>query len=536
LNPQGRRAPATDWRNENWNQSPSGPYPLLGQAEETVSTEVELKLVTSQSALRKAMALPWLRKMAGDTVKQQHLTSVYFDTPKLTLRDHGVSLRVRRVGDQRLQTIKATSGALVTRDEWEQSIEGDQPKLELADETALAPLFSGKIKHQLQPVFETDVDRVTMLLPIGKSEIELAFDTGRINTADDHADISEIEIELKHGERHDAAMLARRLAGSVPITYEPRAKAERGYALLEGSLDGPVFARSIFIPPSATAEDAFVIIGFDCLDHFAANDAAVRRGDAEGIHQMRVGLRRLRATFSLFKEMLQGSDFSKKAELVWLTEQLGPARDFDVLVSKTLAPLRSNHHDEKEFAALEHDVDNRRKAGMATAKAAVESERFRGLLLDTALWLFDGKWRNNADALETSLRKQPIEPFAKQELTRRMRKIAKGVRKLRTMDPGRRHKLRIAIKKVRYAREFFESLRPDSPGKQIDRLLKNLQSALGDLNDMTVHSRLVHGLARTNSATRKAYAIGYLIGQEDARSGGIVSEAIQAGKQLRHAI
>jgi CHAD domain-containing protein len=89
---------------------------------------------------------------------------------------------------------------------------------------------------------------------------------------------------------------------------------------------------------------------------------------------------------------------------------------------------------------------------------------------------------------------------------------------------------------VRYAREFFESLRPDGRGRQTDRALKDLQSALGNLNDMTVHSRLGHGLARINSATRKAYAVGYLIGQEDAQSGGIVSEAIQAGKQLRHAI
>jgi triphosphatase len=502
-----------------------------------VGTEVELKLVTSRSALRKAMALPWLRKMAGGTLKHQHLTSVYFDTPKLALRDRGVSLRVRRVGDRRLQTIKSSSGALVTRDEWEQTIEGDQPKLELAGKTALGPLLSGKIKDQIQPVFETDVERVTMLLRVGSSEMELAFDSGRINTAGDHADISEIEVELTHGERHDASRVARRLARGVPITYEPLAKSERGYALLEGSLGRPVFARSTLIPPSATTEDAFVTIGFECLRHFAANEAAVRRADPEGIHQMRVGLRRLRAALSLFKDLLQGSDFRKlKGELVWLGKQLGPARDYDVLVSKTLGPLRSSHPDKQEFAALENDLDNRCKAGWAAAKAAVEGERYRRILLDTALWLFDGDWRNNPDALETSLRKQPIELFANQELTRRTRKISKRIRKLRTMDPRRRHRLRIAVKKVRYAREFFESLRPDGHGRQIDRALKNLQNALGSLNDMTVHSKLAQGLARINPATRKAYAIGYLNGQENARSLGTVAEAIHAGKQLRRAI
>jgi inorganic triphosphatase YgiF len=506
-----------------------------------VGTEVELKLAASPSALRKAMALPWLRKMAGDTLKRERLTSVYFDTPKLILRDHGVMLRVRKVGNQRLQTIKATSGALVARDEWEQKIEGDQPQLELAGRTALAPLLSGKVKYQLEPVFETDIDRVTMLLCTGGSELELAFDHGRINTADDHADISEVEIELKHGDRHEAAKLARRLARSVPITYEPLAKSERGYALFEGNLDGPAFARSIFMPLAGTAEDAFVIIGFECLRHLAANRAAVRRGDPQGIHQMRVGLRRLRAALSLFKELIQESNLRKlKGELAWLTEQLGPARDYDVLMSKTLRPLRSSRHDEEEFAALENDLDSRRQAGLATAKAALESERYRGILFATALWLFDGDWRNNADALETALRKQPIRTFAMQELACRMRTIAKRARKLRSMNSRPRHKLRIAVKKARYGREFFESLRLDGRGRKtsgkIDRALKNLQSALGSLNDMTVHARLAHGLARINSTARKAYAIGYLTGQEDARSQEIFSEALRAGKRMRRAI
>jgi triphosphatase len=503
-----------------------------------VGTEVELKLGASPSALQKAMALPWLRKLAAENLKHQHVSSVYFDSRKLTLRDHLVSLRVRRVGDQMLQTVK--SGALVARNEWEQKIEGDRPQLELARDTALAPLLNGKIKHQLQPIFETDIERTTMLLHVGESEIELAFDHGRINTADDHCEISEIEIELKRGQRHDAAMLARRLAHGVPVTFEPRSKSEHGYALFERSLDGPVFAGTIFIPRFATAEDAFVAVGFECLRHFAGNAAAVRRGDFESIHQMRVGLRRLRAALSLFKEMLQGPDFRKlKAELAWLTGELGPARDYDVLISKSLSPLRSSHHEKNELAALEADFDNHRRSGLATAKGAVESERFRRLVLDTALWLFDGDWRNNADALESSFRRQPAKAFANQELIRRMHKIAKRSRKLSHMSPPRRHKLRIGVKKVRYGREFFASLAPDGRGgdsRKVERTLKNLQSALGSLNDMQVHTTLAHSLARINSSTRKAYAAGYLTGQEDARSKEVLSEAVRAGKRLKRAI
>jgi inorganic triphosphatase YgiF len=505
-----------------------------------VGTEVELKLATSRSELRKAMALPWIKKIATEPARRQHLTSVYFDTDDLVLRDHGVSLRVRRIGDQRLQTIKASSGALVKRDEWEYEIEGDRPNLKLAGQTALAPLLTGKIKRQLQPMFATDVDRVVVPVQFGNSEMELAFDTGRISTVHDSTDIAEIEIELKRGDRRDAAGLAKRLARSVSITYDPRTKAERGYALLESVLDGPVFAGATSIPPSSTVADAFAIIGFECLRHVAANQAAVRRGDPEGIHQMRVGTRRLRAAFSLFKNMLRGSDFRHlKGELAWLSEQLGPARDYDVFVSKTIDRFRSCHHVGQEFEVLEHDLDRRRRAGFATARAGVESERFRRLVLDTALWLFDGGWLSDADALEGLLREQPVTPFATHELARRTRKIAKLVRKLATLDARRRHRLRIAVKKVRYAREFFQSLNPDHSGKKtarrIDGALKNLQNALGSLNDIQVHTGWAHASARSTSATQKAFALGYVSGHEDAWSERILSGAIEAGKRLRKA-
>jgi triphosphatase len=507
----------------------------LAHLERIVGTEIELKLIASPNALRKAMKLSWLRKLAGKTVDHRHLTTIYFDTRKFALHNHGVSLRVRRIGEERLQTIKATSGALVVRDEWEQSIEGDRPRLELATGTALDPLLSRDLEDQLQPVFETEVDRATMLLRVGGSEIEIAFDSGRINTADAHADISEIEIELKRGNRHDLALLARRLARSVPVTYDPRSKADRGYALLEGASEAPVFAKPVSIAPSATAEDAFVIIGFECLRHFATNEAAVRRSDSEGIHQMRVGLRRLRAALSLFKEMLQGAEVRRlKHEIVWLSEQLGPARDHDVFVSKTLVPLASKHRKENGFAKLAADFAGRRKAGLATARHAAEAPRFRKLIVDAALWLFDGDWRNSADALESSLRKMPVVTFANRKLTDRTRKIAKRVRNLGAMGSRRRHKLRIAVKKARYAREFCQSL--GHGGKKIDGALKDLQDALGSLNDITVHSRLAHDLARINPATQRAYAIGYLAGQEDVRSKDIVAEAIKAGKKLRRAI
>ena len=411
-----------------------------------MGTEVELKLATSRAGLRKALALPWLKRM-GDGIKRQHLVSVYFDTRNHVLRNHGASLRVRRQGEQRLQTIKMNSARALARGEWEAQIDGDEPKLELVRRTALAPILTGKIARRLKPVFETRVDRTSILLQIGHSEVELALDDGCIATADESFELAEIEIELKQGERGDIGRLARRLLHEIPATLGVRAKAEWGYALLDGTINDPARAQAIALASSTTVADAFADIGFSCLRQVAANELAVRKGHPEGIHQIRVGLRRLRAALSLFKDMLQERETDRlKGELKWLTEQFGPARDADVLLSETVAPYLERHPDQREFEVFARDLERQRSAGFAKALAAVESDRFRRLLPDCALWLIDGEWRNNGDDLKRALRERPAKRFAQEELSRRTRKVVKRARKLERLDPMGRHKLRICGK------------------------------------------------------------------------------------------
>ncbi len=267
-----------------------------------MSAEIELKLATSKRGLQQAMAQSWLKQQVANDSRKQELTSVYFDTDEFVLREHDISLRVRKAGTRRLQTIKGNSSALVARNEWETEIDRDEPKLELARDTALAPLLTAKLTKQLKPMFETRVERVVVPLRAGDSDIELAFDQGCVATADAKLDLAEIEIELKHGDRSEVARLAKKLARTIPVTLSVRAKAELGYALLDGALDAPVFSKPIMMVQEATVADAFATIGLACLRQIAGNEGAVRKGDPEGVHQMRVGLRRMRAALSLFKE------------------------------------------------------------------------------------------------------------------------------------------------------------------------------------------------------------------------------------------
>src|SRR5207244_2097330 len=110
-----------------------------------------------------------------------------------------------------------------------------------------------------------------------------------------------------------------------------KSKAERGYELLEDRQLGAARAEPIELAVQTTAGEALRVIGLACVRHFALNEAAVLAKDPEAVHQMRVGLRRLRAVLSLFKQMLDDPESEGvKSELRWLSQALDPARDFDV--------------------------------------------------------------------------------------------------------------------------------------------------------------------------------------------------------------
>jgi inorganic triphosphatase YgiF len=293
--------------------------------------EVELRLEVPPSAIDEVTRLPWLSDVANSQAKHEKLVTVYFDTAKSKLRKHGLALRVRHVGNHRIQTITALKqgarGAF-DRNEWEQRITSDKPNLRLTKNTALEPLATEKLQQKLKPVFETVVERAAFSIHSGESNLELAVDRGHIGAGECQEPLSEIEIELKDGDPAAIAAIAERLAQSAPIAYAAQSKPERGYALSAGRA-GRAVCRNAIELDRETSTAAFKTIALSCLDHAAANEGAVREGNTEGIHQMRVGLRRLRAAMSIFKELLPGSDIEAiKTELKWLTEQLGPARDF----------------------------------------------------------------------------------------------------------------------------------------------------------------------------------------------------------------
>ena len=194
----------------------------------------------------------------------------------------------------------------------------------------------------------------------------------------------------------------------------------------------------------------------------------------------------------------------------------------------------------REVTTLAEDLDRRRRASFVQAKAAVQSERCRKLVLECALWLAGGDWYTSRDPLIVARRDVPVSDFAAEELARRTRKIIKQSKKLKGLDTRRRHKLRIAIKKVRYGCEFFESVyngrKVEHRRKEFTTILKAIQSGLGRLNDMQVHRRLAHRFAHSRHGdpkqTEKAFAIGMLTGRERAEAAVVLVDTVKAARKI----
>ena len=295
-----------------------------------------------------------------------------------------------------------------------------------------------------------------------------------------------------------------------------------------------VHAHDIVLHPRMSTAEALHDVALGCLHHIAANEPAVRAHDGEGVHQMRVGLRRLRAALAVFSDLLDDAESTHvKAELKWLTGELSPARDLDVYVTGNIKPLQSSLPDGRGLDALRHDLEARRTGSFRRARRAIESPRYRMLLLDVLAWIEGGLWTTTDDALIAALRRRKASDFARDELARRVEKVTRKAAKLAKLDPRQRHKLRMAIKTLRYAAKFFAGLfdRPKARKRlhRFERQLERLQDSLGALNDITVHERLAEKVVGRNGRRRqRAFAIGVVSGREQSRIAPLRAAAEQA--------
>lgn len=294
---------------------------------------------------------------------------------------------------------------------------------------------------------------------------------------------------------------------------QPSTASTASAASAASSNPTPATAARVRLKRKMRMEDALQCIGLNCVAQIEAHLPGVLAQDAESLHQMRVGLRRLRVLLDMF-DALAPLPPELQEGLDWLSGELGAARNWDVLADSTLPAITGIHTEALQAAARERARQLHRKL-----LPALQSARHTALMLELNAWLRGRAWRPEAGL-------RPDDPLARPALDGLVPLVRKAHKRLRrrigALDPddaAARHRVRIAAKKARYAAEFFRDLLPRKEVKAYIQCLSRLQDRLGRLNDLAVAQELLPVLENSGHAHDAAFARGHAAGAAGAHAG-----------------
>jgi triphosphatase len=461
------------------------------------SAETELKLALSPLVAESVFSVPALKQHRAGGRKSQRLVTTYYETPEMDLARRGFSLRIRQANNKRIQTVKSVgdSGVAHSRGEWEWPVESAKPDLRLLKQAPIAKLLAGVPENRLEPAVVTDVVRTTPSLELDGDVVEAALDLGSIKAGKAKEDIRELELELREGKPASLYRLALELNSSVPFDIEVESKAARGFRLKEGSPPRPSKPSEMSLNSDDPAVEVLRAIVEETLGHLLANQPAALAGDPEGVHQVRVAVRRVRSALQLFSPHLES--YARRLfedGLRYAGQTIGEARDWDVFCDEILPQVSQNPEARKLAEMMKPPTDARRAAAHQTCVRQLQDPTFRALVLGLAAWVEEG--REDSDRVGDKVLKRGIIDVAGDLLDRL---DAKATKRGRAVHPDASaeelHPLRKSLKKLRYSVEFLQSIFPPKKAKRFLRHLKELQEALGDINDAAMATRLAEGLA-----------------------------------------
>jgi len=469
--------------------------------------EIELKLALQPRHAARIRRHPLL----SSSQPQQHaLLSIYFDTPKFDLMRRGIALRVRRIGKQWIQTLKAEAhsvGALTSRPEWEAVVAyGDRPDFSALPQAAL-DLLSG-IKHKrVAPVFTTEFRRTTWQIGDGAAQAEVALDRGKITAAGRSRAICEVEIELKSGQPEFLFDIAEQLLHAAPLHVEPRSKAERGYVLCGAVTPSPAKSIRPAIDKDQPAGEAWNAILQAALVQLSANVPGFLENahDIEYLHQLRVALRRLRTGVQLAKSLEQETPAWERP-LRELMHALNPARDWDVFqyeIMPGIQPVLAAQ------AQAQHSATGDDTLSLLQNTAAQARQRAQALLLRPAFTQLILDIGRSLLMTPADSHRRDTQTWAATLLEQCWQKLRKRCHGFAALNPAERHLVRIAAKKMRYSAEAFASLHGKRTTPFIAALAA-LQDELGAENDRHMAMRLLQGLPKETAAV--SFQLGQLSG------------------------
>jgi triphosphatase len=473
--------------------------------------EIELKLLVDAGRMAHFNAAPVIAANARNKGTRKHLKSAYYDTPERTLHRNGLSLRVRQSGARFVQTVKTDAvHDPLRRGEWEARVPSLAPDLALAMPFIPEKLRSSLAAQPLEVVFTADIHRHARMVDLPSGTVEIAFDQGVLTAGDRSRPVSEIELELKSGSASTIYEIASRLAEHGVVKPSIRTKSARGFDLAADKPPSARRPRKLRLDPSVTLDGAFATILRSCFLHLLQSLPAAEDGrNPEGVHQLRVALRRLRSALDLMRSVGALSNLDAlRSETRWLAQDLSAARDWDVFRIETLPTIAKACPSIAGFDALGRAAAGRQSDAYRKAHGALEDRRCAVFLIGLGSWIETRGWRNDVATEDLGQLAEPAVNFAQRILSEQYAKVLRRGRRFKSLPAEGLHRVRLATKRLRYVSEFLLPLFADrKSARKFPRRLAGLQEQLGAFNDMAVTASLLDRLGAEPDGAIAAAAI-----------------------------
>ncbi len=465
----------------------------------------ELRLALGPGGLPRVQSHPLLRALTQGRPRAQQLSCAFFDTSDLDLAQNGLELRIRPSGRSFAQLVEERRGSAteifgegpsdpLARRSGEAGLPEARPSPERIPDPVLRERVAGILGDRpLLPLFEISVRRTRRQLQEDENALGLVVDEGEIRAGDRRLPLQDVRLELHRGSVSYLYRLALELQEEVPIRLQTQGLRLRGEALATGERPTPQRAARLALSSDATVEELLSALVQSGLQQLLANELPAWEGnDPEGVHQLRVGVRRLRATLALFGRMLpERENALLKQELRWLGGALGPARDLDVFLDDLMEPVTRRFPDVPGLKRLRDEARELHEESYSHVRAALDSPRQARLGLILHRWWAVRAWRNQPLSPEAARLFSPAVHEVAALIAKRHRRALRLGADVTARSVAEKHVLRIQLKKLRYASDAARSLFPRRRAERYASRLADLQDVLGHLNDVAAAESLL---------------------------------------------
>lgn len=451
-------------------------------------------------------------------IRRQHLQAAYIDTPEFTLMRAGIAFRLRKEGRHWIQTLKVSTSNIFERLEHNVLIPASGGALPAWNVNLHQNHNAGKILKKillksnakdLKVVYETDIWRRKALIQTESSCIEYALDCGFISSSTSSGliktSVEELEIEFKSGLPGDVVEHARGAIQNYGAYIDVRSKSERGFLLASNlTASPPVKGKGISLKKAKSKSDIVRVLVDGCLTQILSNQSVINAeiaNFAEYLHQLRIGLRRLKVALKYLEKndvrvSEEGINVFKRA-----FSSLGQYRD-NHFVTTTLNPILSSLGGPEIKLNVLQDLP---RPSIITRD--VGFQLFLIELLSIGLPESDSTQKTTPEKNSVNDVDQ-FKDVIERLLIDTLKFISERVQQFSALEDEEIHTLRKKMKFLRYSLEFFKDYLSK---KKYSKFYKSISESLehfGLFNDICVCTHRIEG--QTESDSNLLFALGWL--------------------------